>query len=217
MFWGVLHPIRAVLPGMVERRRGRIVNVTSIGGKLAVPHLLPYACAKFAAVGLSEGLRAELARYGIRVTTVVPGLMRTGSHLNATFRGQVRAEYALFALAATLPVLSIDAERAARAIVRAARRGDPEVILGSPANLAVRFHGLFPGLTSDLAGLVGWLLPGPGGRGERPVSGMEVDAGLDSRLLDALTSLGRSAARRFQQHPGPSPAAAGAAARPGEG
>src|SRR4051812_27567126 len=61
-FYGALHTTLAVLPQMRARHRGRIVNVTSIGGKVAVPHLIPYDCAKFALVGLSEGLRAELAR-----------------------------------------------------------------------------------------------------------------------------------------------------------
>jgi short-subunit dehydrogenase len=78
MFYGVLMPIWSVLPQMISRGEGRIVNITSIGGKLSVPHLLPYNCAKFAAVGLSEGLRAELGRSKISVTTIVPGLMRTG-------------------------------------------------------------------------------------------------------------------------------------------
>jgi NAD(P)-dependent dehydrogenase (short-subunit alcohol dehydrogenase family) len=78
-FWGVVHPTLAALPAMMARGRGRIVNITSIGGRISVPHLLPYGVAKFAAVGFSEGLRAELARYGVSVTTVVPGLMRTGS------------------------------------------------------------------------------------------------------------------------------------------
>lgn len=73
MYWGVLYPILAVLPEMRERKQGRIAVVTSIGDKISVPYLLPYNGAKFAAVGLSEGLRAELADEGITVTTIVPG------------------------------------------------------------------------------------------------------------------------------------------------
>lgn len=99
---------------MRARRRGRIVNITSIGGKVGMPHLLPYTCAKFATVGLSEGLRAELGREGIRVTTIVPGLMRTGSHLKAMFRGQHEQEFTWFSLGASLPLVSMGAERAAR-------------------------------------------------------------------------------------------------------
>ncbi|HET6962326.1 MAG TPA: SDR family oxidoreductase, partial [Terriglobia bacterium] len=74
-FWGALYVTLAVLPEMRRRQNGRIVNISSIGGKLSIPHLLPYSCSKFALTGLSEGLRAELAKDGIVVTTVCPGLM----------------------------------------------------------------------------------------------------------------------------------------------
>jgi len=77
MFWGALYPTLAVLPQMRARRSGHIVNITSIGGMVSVPHLLPYTCAKFAAVGLSKGLRAELGQEGIHVTNVVPGSSRS--------------------------------------------------------------------------------------------------------------------------------------------
>src|SRR5262249_775799 len=97
-FWAPLYTTLAVLPEMRARRAGRIVNIPSIGGKLAVPHLLPYTASKFAEVGLSAGLRAELAQDGICVTTIVPGLMRTGSAINATFKGRHRDEYTWFAL-----------------------------------------------------------------------------------------------------------------------
>ena len=123
-FWGTLNPILAVLPQMRERRGGRIVNITSIGGKVSVPHLLPYSCAKFAATALSEGLRAELARDGIVVTTIVPGLLRTGSYDQALFKGDHAGEYDWFSVSDNLPGQSISAERAAREIVRATRRGE---------------------------------------------------------------------------------------------
>ncbi|MEZ4552487.1 MAG: SDR family oxidoreductase [Dehalococcoidia bacterium] len=122
MFWGVYEPSMAVIEGMRRREYGRIVNITSLGGKIAVPHLLPYASAKFAAVGFSEGLRAELAGSGVYVTTVVPGLMRTGSYLNAEFAGRPRWEFAWFSVLGNLPLTSTDAGSAARRIVRAARR-----------------------------------------------------------------------------------------------
>src|SRR5262249_9500692 len=146
-----------------QRGEGRIVNIASIGGELSVPHLLPYSASKFALVGLSSGLRAELAKDGIIVTTVCPGLMRTGSPWNATFKGQHRIEYAWFSVSDALPVVSLSADRAARQIVAACKRGDAEVILSLPAQLAVLFYGLFPGLTSDLFGLINRFLPGPGG------------------------------------------------------
>src|SRR3954447_15840793 len=113
MFWGVVYPTLAVLPQMMRRGSGHIGNITSIGGKISVPHLVPYGCAKFAAVGFSEGITAELAKDNIRVTTVVPGLMRTGSHVNAYFKGDHRAEYSWFSLGATSPLSAISARRAA--------------------------------------------------------------------------------------------------------
>lgn len=202
MFWGVLHPILAVLPHMRERKSGRIVNITSIGGKVSVPHLVPYNCAKFAAVALSEGLRAELRPHGIRVVTIVPGLMRTGSYLNAYFKGRQERESAWFSLGATLPVISMDAERAARLIVRATERGESERILSWPANVLARFHGLFPGTTADLLSLVNRLvLPSPTGPESGKIRGSEAQERLDSRVVSVLTTLGRKAADRYHQRP----------------
>ncbi|MFN2453607.1 MAG: SDR family NAD(P)-dependent oxidoreductase [Pyrinomonadaceae bacterium] len=172
-FWAPLYTTLAVLPEMRRRRAGRIVNISSIGGKISVPHLLPYSASKFALVGLSEGLRAELARDNISVTTVCPGLMRTGSPRNAFFKGRHRAEYAWFSISDALPVTSMSAVRAARQIVSACKHGDAEVILSIQAELAVRFHGLFPGLTADILGLINKFLPAPGGIGNRRAKGVD--------------------------------------------
>ena len=159
MFWGTLLPVFAAIDGMKRRRSGRIVNITSIGGKISVPHLLPYSAAKFAATGFSEGLRAELAGSGIGVVTVVPGLMRTGSFLNAMFKGRKLFEFGWFSLGASLPLISTDADRAARRIVRATLNDEPELILTPLANFGARVHGTAPGLTTLLLSLVGRLMP----------------------------------------------------------
>jgi len=200
MFWGVLYPTFAVLPQMRARHSGRIVNITSIGGMVSVPHLLPYSCAKFAAVGLSEGLRAELGREGIHVTTIVPGLMRTGSHLHAAFQGQQEREFTWLALGATLPLVSISAESAARQIVRATRRGETERILSLPAKLLGRFHGLCPGMTTNLLSAVNRVLPREAGTRATSTPGMQVQQRLRSPLLDILTALGQAAAHRLHQY-----------------
>lgn len=201
MFWGALYPTLAVLPQMRARRSGRIVTITSIGGKVGIPHLLPYTCAKFAAVGLSEGLRAELGREGIYVTTIVPGLMRTGSHLNAQFRGQQEREYTWFSLGASLPLISMDADRAARQIVQATKRGEAERILSLPANLLERFHGLFPGTTSNVLHVVNRLLPQANGSATTgSMRGEEIRQRQRSGFLNALTSQGEWAAKRFHQY-----------------
>ncbi len=204
MYWGVVYPTLAVLPGMRTRRHGRIVNITSIGGKVSVPHLMPYSAAKFAAVGFSEGLRAELAGTGITVTTIAPGLMRTGSHVNAIFKGRQEREFTWFGLGASLPLVSMDAERAARQIVGAMRRGEADRTLTVPATLLAAFHGVMPGTTADIFGLVNrFVLPSPGGAGTDADRGMTIEDRSPSTVRDALTEWGRDAAERFNKHPGP--------------
>ena len=202
MFWGMLYPTLAVLPHMLARHGGRIANITSIGGKVSVPHLLPYGCAKFAAVGFSEGMRAELAGSGVHVTTVVPGLMRTGSHLNAYFKGDHRREFSWFSLGATLPLVSLDARRAAHKIVSAVRAGRAEIILSPQARLLATLHGIAPGITTDLMGLVNRLLP-TGAAADRH-TGDESETLLSRSFL---TRLGRKAARDLNQGAGSGSAA----------
>jgi short-subunit dehydrogenase len=194
MYWGMVYPTLAVLPGMRQRGRGRIANITSIGGKVAVPHLLPYCAAKFAAVGFSEGLRAELLPDGIQVTTVVPGLMRTGSHWNAQFKGDHRAEFNWFSLGATLPVVSVDGERAARQVVRAICRGRAEVFLGPQARLMTAAQGLFPNLMARVMAMVNRRLPR--GTATARHSGRESDTAASPSFAERL---GRRAAARFNQ------------------
>jgi short-subunit dehydrogenase len=187
-FWGPLYTTLATLPNMRQRRWGRIVNVSSIGGKVSVPHLIPYNVSKFALVGFSEGLRTELAKDNILVTTVCPGLMRTGSPHHALFKGQHRAEFTWFSLGDALPGLSMSAERAARQILQACQRGEAEVVLSLPAKLATTFHALFPGLTADLLGLANtFLLPGPGGIGTTRVQGSDSHSPLSPSWLTTLS------------------------------
>jgi NAD(P)-dependent dehydrogenase (short-subunit alcohol dehydrogenase family) len=199
-YWAPLYATLAVLPGMRRRGGGRIVNISSIGGKVAVPHLVPYDASKFALVGLSEGLRAELARENIVVTTVCPGLMRTGSPRNAFFKGQHRAEYVWFTLGDALPIMSTSAESAARQILAACKRGDAEIVLTLPAKAAVAFHGLFPGLTADILGLVNRLLPGPGGIGTQRARGKDSQSALAPSALTVLNE--RAAAQNNELEPG---------------
>jgi short-subunit dehydrogenase len=196
MFWGPVYTTLAALPRMREQRSGRIVNITSVGAKVSVPHLLPYSCAKFAAAAFSEGMRAELQGSGVKVVTIAPGLMRTGSHLNALFKGSKNGEAAWFSLGASTPGISMSAEQAATEIVDATACGRAERILGTPANLLAHFHGLFPGLTSDLLGLVNRVLPH--GADQNSTRGADTRA-LKSSWLQALTFLGQRAAERYLQ------------------
>jgi NAD(P)-dependent dehydrogenase (short-subunit alcohol dehydrogenase family) len=157
-FWGPYHTIRACLP-FLARHRGRIVNIASIGGRVAVPHLLPYTVGKFALVGLSEGLHAELAEHGVSVTTVCPHLMQTGSHRNALVRGQHAREATWFALGSSSRLVALDATRAARAIVEAARARRASLTLGWPARAAVLANAVVPETSARIAAAASRLLP----------------------------------------------------------
>jgi short-subunit dehydrogenase len=164
-FWGPLHLMFETVPAMRRRGFGRIVNIASIGGRIAVPHLAPYCASKFALVGLSDAVRTELDQYGIRVTTVSPGLMRTGSPRRASMKGQHEAEYAWFAISDSLPGLSTSAEKAARQIVEACRHGDPELTITLPAKLAMMVNHVAPTAVANAMMLANQLLPGPNGAG----------------------------------------------------
>jgi NAD(P)-dependent dehydrogenase (short-subunit alcohol dehydrogenase family) len=173
-FWGPLYTMLAVLPRMRSQGEGRIVNVSSIGGRISVPHLVPYSASKFALTGLSDGLRYELARHGILVTTVSPGLMRTGSPLNATFKGRHPEEYAWFAISDSLPLATIDASRAAHQILEACRRGDAELVITVQARLAILARTLAPELFAKVMSYINGLLPPPtGAEGDRTRLGRE--------------------------------------------
>jgi short-subunit dehydrogenase len=185
-FWGPLNTIMAVLPAMRQRKSGRIVNISSIGGKVSVPHLVPYSASKFALVGLSKGLCAELMKDGIAVTTVCPGLMRTGSPRNAEFKGQHRMEYAWFSISDALPLLTVSAENAARQIVRACKRGQAELVISVPAKIAVVFEALFPEVTYKTLGLVNQLLPRSGGVGTANVKGKDSTSSWSPSWLTTL-------------------------------
>jgi NAD(P)-dependent dehydrogenase (short-subunit alcohol dehydrogenase family) len=162
-FWGPLYAILAVLPHMRRQGEGRIVNISSIGGRISVPHLVPYSASKFALTGLSDGLCYELARENIHVTTVCPGLMRTGSPLNASFKGRHPEEYAWFAISDSLPLATISATRAARQIVEACRRGDAELVITVQAKLAILARTMAPELFARATTLLNGLLPRPTG------------------------------------------------------
>jgi len=194
-FWAPLHAMQAVLPSMRQRSAGRIVNISSLGGKVALPHMAPYSASKFALVGLSEGFRAEMRQHGISVTTVCPGLLRTGSPDHAEFKGQQKKEFAWFSIADALPGLTMSAEQAARQIWNACRRGDGEVILSLPAKFLAAFHGLLPGTTTDILSWMNRALPATG---ESPAANVR-RKGYESEseiTRSPLTTLTRKAAAK---------------------
>ena len=193
-FWGPLYTMLAAVPAMKRQGGGRIVNIASIGGKVAVPHLVPYSASKFALVGLSDGVRAELAGDNIKVTTVCPWLTRTGSYLNAQFKGQHERELGWFAAGASLPLVSMDAEVAARRIVESCRRGDARLMLAPQGRAAALANELFPEFTANLMKTVNRFLPAPDPRdGDEVRKGWESTSSLAPSLMTRLSD--RAAAR----------------------
>ena len=191
--YGPLATTLSALPHMRRIGGGRVVNIASIGGKVAVPHMLPYTASKFALVGLSDGLRAELRRENIRVTTVCPGPMRTGSPRHALFKGKHRHEYAWFSILDATPGLSIHSRSAARAILAACRRGAPRLLLGVPTRLAVLLNEVAPGVAAAGAAAANRLLPSASDRGSVARRGHESESAWTRSFL---TKLSRTAAQR---------------------
>jgi short-subunit dehydrogenase len=194
-FWGPLFFIRACLPIMKSQRRGHIVNVASIGGRVGVPHLSPYCAGKFALVGLSETLRAELRKDRIHVTTVTPGLMRTGSHRNVVVRGRHRQEARWFALASASPLTSMSAERAARSILAAVRKGRAHVTPGWQARVAALANAFTPELfAAAMATVTSTVLPRPAhANGNTAAWSRDIDLG----WIESILAVGAS--RRHNQ------------------
>lgn len=194
-FFSGLHCTLAVLPQMLRRRQGSVANVTSIGGRIAVPHLLPYTASKFAAVGFSEGLGMELRSKGIRVTTICPGLMRTGSHRNAYFTGNASEEYRWFSMAANTPVASVSARCAAKKIANGIAAGCAEITITPQAFVAARFGNLSPELKRLAMMGMHMALPDPMEGQNTPHRGEEVR----EREPFPASTFGTSAARRYNQ------------------
>ncbi|RPI84774.1 MAG: SDR family NAD(P)-dependent oxidoreductase [Chloroflexi bacterium] len=174
-FWGPLYTILASRHYMQQQGGGRIANITSIGGKISVPHLGPYTASKFALVGLSDGMRAELAKDNILITTIVPGLMRTGSHVNARFKGRYKNEYAWFSSFDANPLASTSAESAARQIVDAIRHGDPHLTITPQARILELANTVAPGLVARGMRFMNRFLPKPA-----PEQGYESRSGWES-------------------------------------
>jgi NAD(P)-dependent dehydrogenase (short-subunit alcohol dehydrogenase family) len=192
-FWGPLLCMWQVLPAMRRRGQGRIINISSIGGQMGVPHLAPYCASKFALNGMSQTYSAELAKDGIYVTTVCPGLMRTGSPRNALFKGQHRAEYAWFSISDAMPFVTMSAERAARQILTACRYGRAKITLSLPAKAAVLMNAIAPALTAELARIAASILPQPGGIGRNSAKGHDSESSWSPSMLTTLNE--RAAAR----------------------
>jgi short-subunit dehydrogenase len=158
-FWAPYILYFLIAPHMRASGGGRIVNISSIGGRIAVPHMAAYSASKFALTGFSDAIRTELARDNIFVTTVTPGLMRTGSHVHAKFKGDHAAEYKWFDWSRQIPFASISVERAARKILSACRRGKPNLVMPWTVYFIIAANALFPNLTARVMKIANRSMP----------------------------------------------------------
>lgn len=203
MFMGAVHTCLEALPYLRSSESGgRLAVISSVGGLLGVPHLLPYAGAKAAAGVLAEGLHAELAASGVSVTAVYPGLMRTGSHLQAEFGGLRSKEFGWFSAVAGAPLVSMNAQRAAERIVKAVLRRRTRLVLTPLARAADLAHGVAPAVTTRLNGVVARMLPQATSGRTRPRRGAEVEppeGTVSSRFQTWGSALNERAADAYNQ------------------
>lgn len=134
-YLGAVHCTQAVLPAMLARGRGTIVNLASIVGLMGFARMSGYCASKYAMVGFTEALRDEVMNRGVRVSMVCPGTVETEFFRSAE-RGKMPAASRL--------ILAIPPERVARAVRKAAQRGSYRVILPWTAAAFMRFKECFP-------------------------------------------------------------------------
>lgn len=197
MYWGIVNTTLSVLPHMKERKNGQIINITSVGGKVSIPHLLPYSAAKFAAVGFSEGISAELRKDNIHVTTIIPGLMRTGSYLNALFQRDNKTEFKIFSLMSTAPLITISADYAARMTIKAIKSKKIELVLGLPAKVLIEAHHFFPETSIKLFGFLSQFIPSQKSAAEF-VKGKFIHDKFDHAELPGFEQIGKYVQNKHQ-------------------
>lgn len=198
MYWGIANITFSALAHMKARQEGHIVNVTSIGGKVSVPHLLPYCAAKFAATGFSEGCASELRKDNIYVTTIIPGLMRTGSYVNAFFQKGNRKEFKLFSLMSTAPVLTLSADNAAKKIIKAIKEKRSFKVLGFQAQTLMELDHFFPNLMTWAFSRVSQMVPAAHEESSLE-TGMEIEEKNKNTEIPVFREIGRKAQEEHQR------------------
>jgi short-subunit dehydrogenase len=143
---GVVHACRAFLPRMIERRGGHIVNIASAAGNTGNGGMSTYSASKFAVVGLSESLRAEVGRHGIGVSVICPGYVDTPIAGKVKIVGRIDTERQRARIAARFRRDSVSAQTVARRTLAAVRANRAFTTVGRDAALAYFLKRLSPRL-----------------------------------------------------------------------
>jgi short-subunit dehydrogenase len=201
-FFAIVESTFAILPVFRQQGHGHIVNICSLGGKVAVPHMLPYDSSKFALAGFSQGLAAELAAENIQVTTVYPAVMRTGSPIQAVFKGQHEKEFAWFAAADVFPGLSMSPTKAAQKIIAAIQDEKAELIPFLPGKIRVAAAAFLPEIVANGMKLIASLMPSAQGGSDVRRTGAQIRRFFDqSKWLRPLKDRERQAEIMYNQNP----------------
>jgi short-subunit dehydrogenase len=150
---GYVHTIHAVLPHMLARSKGAIVNVSSIGGKVPIPYLVPYTATKFGVTGMTAAMHAELKPKGIHVCGIYPNLIKTSFTERAIFTGydEADARSRRQQIEEILHTPFVEKpEDVAKAIWEGVQHQKAEVVVGS-ANFAQTAYNFFPGVVQWLS------------------------------------------------------------------
>ncbi|WP_152051463.1 SDR family NAD(P)-dependent oxidoreductase [Tautonia marina] len=131
---GVAHAIDAVLPGMIARKRGHLVGISSVAGYRGMPWMAAYSASKAALTTYLEGLRPALKRRGVTITTVYPGFVRTAMTEGTPFRR---------------PIRMMEPEQAAAYLVRAIERRPRDAVFPFGTALGMGFLRRMPGRVYD--------------------------------------------------------------------
>ncbi len=198
--YAVIETVQKIFPHFKSRGGGQILNICSMGGKVAVPHMLPYDASKFALAGFSQGVASELAPHNITVTTAYPLPMRTGSAIQAVFKGDHEKEFLWFESIDNLPLLSMSADKAAKIILDGVSDGKTEVLLAPIAKVRNIMAALLPETFNRLMAFVAARLP----QGDSKIrkTGQQCSQEFDRAfLLKPLQARAQAAEEMYNQYP----------------
>lgn len=198
-FYAVLKAVQLALPIFKSQGFGRIVNISSIGGRIPVPHMIPYVASKFAVSGFSQALSTELRKESIQVTTIYPGLMRTGSPVQGVFKGDSEKEFAWFAVSDNTPLLTVSAKNAARQILCAVQNGESDLVISLPAKLGAFAYSNFPQIVTAILGIVNRLLPA--GTSQERKTGAQSQGWLENQVWSKpFVGIMKTAQKKYNEH-----------------
>ncbi|XP_075942367.1 dehydrogenase/reductase SDR family member 7B isoform X3 [Anarhichas minor] len=141
-YFGSIALTQALLPSMVHRRSGHIVVISSVQGKIAIPYRSAYAASKHATQAYFDCLRAEIEHYGIPVTVISPGYIRTSLSVNA-----VTGDGSKYGVLDKSTATGWDPRDVAQAVLKAVRHRSKDVVLAGPLpSVAIYLRTMWPAL-----------------------------------------------------------------------